>query len=229
MGAELGIPITECFLEMKVTLPDGKAIHQHKQRSHSWVRNAYNVLFSQLAAKNGNDGTFGAGKLSGRDTGGNIRSGEHTLGTVNNWSSNPYLRTQDVSHGFVGNAGDNAWGIQIGTGTNAESFEDYALQTPIANGSGAGQMAYSAGEATVLAYDASTRSYSAQIKRYINNNSAGDIAIAETGLICRTRGFSAFVSDQNFLYCRDRIDPAVTIPASGQVLVTYTISLVYPS
>ena len=49
LGQELRIPIPEAFWELEVRDKDGKVIQRHKQRSHSWVRNAYNFLFSELA------------------------------------------------------------------------------------------------------------------------------------------------------------------------------------
>jgi len=33
-GAKLGIPVTECFLQMEVSMPDGSILHAHKQ-SHT--------------------------------------------------------------------------------------------------------------------------------------------------------------------------------------------------
>ncbi|GAJ13452.1 unnamed protein product, partial [marine sediment metagenome] len=51
LGRELHIPIPEHFLTMEVFDKDGKLIQRHHQRSHSWVRNAYHLLFCQFARK----------------------------------------------------------------------------------------------------------------------------------------------------------------------------------
>ena len=61
LGQELKIPISEAFLTLEVFDKDGKLIQKHRQRSHSWTRNAYNALFSNLASVNLDDDTFGAG------------------------------------------------------------------------------------------------------------------------------------------------------------------------
>ena len=88
MGKKLGIPVTECFLQMEVTMPDGSILHAHKQRSHSWVRNAYNALACCLLGINDSDTTFGAGNINGKDTAGNVHynvgSGEVAISQQNN-------------------------------------------------------------------------------------------------------------------------------------------------
>ena len=73
LGRELRIPITECFLELQVTMPDGEVTHHHKQRSHSWVRNGYNVLTCIMMAINYNDATYGAGFLNLKATNGTVQ------------------------------------------------------------------------------------------------------------------------------------------------------------
>ncbi|GAJ08217.1 unnamed protein product, partial [marine sediment metagenome] len=68
LGQELHIPIPEAFWKFEVFDKDGRLIQEHKQRSHSWVRNAYNLLLSQMASKELNDaGLYGVGYLSIKD------------------------------------------------------------------------------------------------------------------------------------------------------------------
>jgi len=64
LGQELHIPIPEAFLTLEVFDKDGKLLQRHHQRSHSWVRNAYNMLFCQLSGKGCTGDGFGAGKIS---------------------------------------------------------------------------------------------------------------------------------------------------------------------
>jgi hypothetical protein len=68
LGQKLGIPIFESFIEFEVTMPNGEVIHHHKQRSHSWVRNAYNLMMSQLGGINFDDAAFGAGFINFKET-----------------------------------------------------------------------------------------------------------------------------------------------------------------
>src|SRR4030065_1095750 len=80
LGQELHIPISETFWELEVLDRDGKVVQRLKQRSHSWVRNAYNHMFCQLAGKNANYGTFGAGDLNVKGTRGTLRQATPPIG-----------------------------------------------------------------------------------------------------------------------------------------------------
>jgi len=222
LGKELGVPVPQVFLEMKVTMPDGKVVHHHRQRSHSWVRNLYNAMVALLAGVNCNGGAvFGAGFINIRRTDGVVRNEGYCdsamLGTYNtSW--------EVAGIAFAGGAADNTFGIQVGSGANVESFEDYVLQTLIANGVGAGQLSYVAGEIPAEAYVTGTKTYSVTHVRYMNNNSPGDVLVKEVAIACL--GMSG-VNKQ--IRSRDVLGATVTIPASGQLKVTYTISLVYPA
>ena len=175
LAQELHIPIPEVFLELEVTDKNGKVIQKHKQRSHSWTRNAYNLLFSELAGKDANDTIFGAGKLNIKDTDGITQAGNMPIELTYNQS------VDGTGNGYRALAGDNSYGIVVGSGTNVESFEDYALQTLIANGTGAGQLSYILSELHSISYAALVLSNT--LVRYFNNNSGGSISVNEVGLV----------------------------------------------
>ena len=221
LGQELHIPISETFWELEVRDSNGNVIKRLKQRSHSWVRNAYNHMFSQLAVKNGNNGSFGPGLLSIKDTSGTIRSAAGPIGNSN-------ADIDGTSYGCRGPAGDDTWGIQVGAGTNPESFEDYMLQTKIANGVGAGQISYIEQDPHVIDYNAGTRVLSNTIVRYFNNNSGGDIDVNEVGLVMNQPQGGSIVYGKR-LQARDKLASTVTVPNTGQLKVTYTIQLTYPA
>jgi len=132
LGQELHIPISEAFWEVEVRDGKGKIVQSLRQRSHSWVRNAYNHMFAQLAGKNANDALYGAGKLNVKDTAGTLRSASTPIGQSD-------ADVDGTSYGYRGPAGNDTWGIQVGSGANPENFEDHQLQTKIGNGVGAGQ------------------------------------------------------------------------------------------
>ena len=224
LGKELGVPVPQVFLEMEVKLPDGTVVHHHKQRSHSWVRNAYNLLFCQLAAVNLPDNTYAAGKLS-------LRRPSGTVAPVAEWNTSvgtpgfaiPSNLTV-AGGGYLGVAGTATVGILVGSGLDAESFNDYVLQTLIANGNGAGQLDYALSNAYVVNWVLGTLTLSNTLVRYMNNNSAGDVAVNEVGLYIFLK-----TNDTAYLMCRDALGATVTIPAMGQLKCTYVISLVYPA
>jgi hypothetical protein len=220
LGQELHIPIPEAFWELEVRDKDGRVIQSLRQRSHSWVRNAYNHMLSQLAGKNGNDTTFGAGKISIKDTGGTVRNASSPIGQS-------AADIDGTTYGYRGPAGDDTWGIQVGSGTNAESFEDYQLQTKIANGVGAGQLSYIQQDPHVIAYNAGTRVLSNTLVRYFNNNSGGVVNVNEVTLVVNQPQGGAVYG--KWVQSRDKLAATVTVPNTGQLKVTYTVQLTYPA
>ena len=220
LAKELHLPIPEAFLTLEVFDKDGRLIQKHKQRSHSWTRNAYNALFSNLASVNPDDDTFGAGKLSGKDTGGVVRYGG--FGAI--LQIGPY---EGTTHGFRAAAANALWGILVGSGVNAESFEDYALQTLIVEGTGAGELNYATSEAVDKSYGDTTWTHS--LVRYCNNNSGGNVSVNEAALVGHYRYYGPVTVDLKILMSRDKLGATITVPDTGQLKVTYTIELAYPS
>lgn len=220
LGQKLHTPIPEAFLELEVRDQDGNIIYRHKQRSHSWVRNAYNHMFSELAGVNNSDDTFGAGKRSIKDTGGVLQYGDYPVALK--YEDNVEL--VGTLQGYLAPAGNDIFGILVGSGENAESFEDYVLQTPIANGAGAGQLSYIASELPSVSYTDTTLKNG--LVRYFNNNSGGSIAVNEVALAiaCKCNG----ASTRYWIQARDKLGTTVDVPNTGQLKVTYTVQLTYP-
>lgn len=241
LGQELHIPIPEAFWTLeafdkeghpicpKCSFPAIKGIRlcpncgaeiRHHQRSHSWVRNAYNHMFTELAAKDADDGTFGAGKLSIKDTAGAIKSGDCPV------CISPATSVDGTASGYRAAAGDNTRGIVVGSGTNAENFEDYALQTQVAEGAGAGQLNHAQSEAHSITYTPATKVLENELVRYFNNNSGGDIGVNEVALYAHGRVAGAA---PDWLQARDKLPSTVTVPDTGQLKVTYTVQLTFPA
>ncbi len=220
LGQELRIPIAECFLELEVTMPDGRVTHHHRQRSHSWVRNGYNVLVCAMMALNYNDAVYGAGNLNIKATNGTVQKRAGAIFYAYNDSD-----WESASCGYMASAGGLTNGIVVGSGINAESFEDYALQTQIAHGTGAGQLSYAQGEAPAKSYDAGTRTYSCVWTRYLNNNSGGDVTVNEVGLIM---SLNTNVGNRGMV-SRDKLGAPVVVASAGQLKVSYAFSVVFPA
>jgi len=215
---ELDLPFVQAFYQVEVFGPDGKLLDGMRSRSHSWTRNAYNHIFSQLAGKDATSSTFGAGLLSGKNTSGTVRYGSYTI------SISKDLSADGTDYGYRAPAGEASYGIVVGSGINAESLEDYALQTPIANGTGAGQLSYVQSEAHVITWSSPT--FKNTLVRHFNNNSGGDVSVNEIALIARM--FPAVLSYNSVLQARDKLASTVTVPNTGQLKVTYEITLTYP-
>ncbi|WP_103908351.1 hypothetical protein, partial [Dehalococcoides mccartyi] len=176
--------------------------------------NAYNHLFSQMAAVN----CLSADGLSVRDTGGTVRSGNWPVG-YSDYSSN--FNTD--GHGYKAAAADTTRGIVVGTGIDPEDFEDYELGSQIANGTGAGQLSYIASEVYAVSTVGTVKK--TELVRYFNNNSGGAITVNEVGLYLGIWAGNLI----RIMTCRDLVSGGVEVPDTGQLKVTFTIQLTYPA
>jgi hypothetical protein len=209
---------------------DGRLVRSLKQRSHSFVRNAYNHLISQLAAKNGDGAVFGGGNI--KDTSGAVRFGGLPILTGHD-SNSTTIQSLDFASSFgqgvLAAAGIDTKGIVVGSGTNPENFEDFALQNRILNGTTAGRLSYIQSEPVAVTYNAGTLTLTVTHARFFNNNSGGNVDVNEVAiyLIGKT-GFGG-QSNITWMAARDKLAATVTVPNTGQLKVTYTISLTYPA
>lgn len=221
MGQKLHVPIPEAKWKLEV-LMGGKIVQSYETRSHSWTRNAYNLLFSQLAGKNCDDAaTFEGGKLNGRDTDGNVWHGNFP-GAISRDGS-----ADDTTYGYRASAGNDDYSILPGYGIGAENFENYALTSPIIHGTtnDGHHLSFITSQVHSISYAVLTLKN--ELIRFFNNNSGGSVDVKEMALVFRGR--MGGVNPFNYLVTRDLLGSTVTIPDTGQLKVTYTISLTYPS
>jgi len=222
LGQRLHIPAPEAFWEIEVRDKSGQIIQRFKQRSHSWVRNAYNMMFCYLAGKDLSNGSFGAGYLSLKDTGGAVQYGSGPVCLSQNSS------VDSTSMGYRGPAGNDAYGILVGSGTNPEDFESYALHVKIANGTGAGQLTYVQSEGHAVTWNPGMLTMKNDLARYFNNNSGADVSVDEVALALRGYRPGSGVP-YHYITTRDLLVSTVTVPNTGQLKVTYTVQLSYPA
>lgn len=107
-------------------------------------------------------------------------------------------------------------GIRVGKGTTAVAITDYALETPLGEGTGTDEFNHQAVTFTEPAVAGSTCSFT--VKRIMINNSGAIISgIKEIG--CYTW------RNWPILAFRDILPSAVYIPHGGSITVTYTIAV----
>ena len=222
LGQRLHIPAPEAFWEIEVRNGSGQIIRRFKQRSHSWVRNAYNMMFCYLAGKDLSNGSFGAGYLSLKDTAGAVQSGSGPV-CLSQGSS-----VDSTSMGYRGPAGNDAYGILVGSGTNPEDFESHALHVKTANGTGSGQLTYVQSESHAISWNPGTLTMKNDLARYFNNNSGADVSVNEVALALRGYRPGSGVP-YHYITTRDLLVSTVTVPNTGQLKVTYTVQLTYPA
>jgi len=128
-----------------------------------------------------------------------------------------YYSDINCSGSFATNAaaGDASYGIQVGTGTTANSTSTYALASQIANGTSSGQLSYER-----HTYALNPSGTIAIVTRSFSNNSCASITVSEVGLVWKsnTNGYT-------FMMLRDVLSSPLTV-ANGSVLTAqYTISI----
>jgi hypothetical protein len=194
---------------------DGEHLLEYKMRSHSWVRNGYNLLTSQITGLDSSTGgaTYGAGSLEMKDISDAIQCAPSYLG---------YLWYNNNKSCYAGAAGESTKGIVVGTGTNADSFEDNKLGTLITSGTGSGQLSYAVASAGTGAYDAASKKITVTHSRYFNNNSGSAIVVSEVGIY-------AITANVNVMLCRDLLSTPVSVLNAAQLTVTYTMEVTYPA
>ena len=243
LGQKLGIPTFEAFLEMEVTDGRGQTVHKHKQRSQSWVRNAYNLLFCTMAAYPGQLSEYGP-----EGWGLGIKTSYPTGTQVYGWEGTGYMKIASIgrcnvsgqtavvvghasltSAGYKGLGGVTNTGILVGTGTVSETFDDWLLEALIANGTEAGQLMYAEMQLPVLQNAGLT--LKAPWIRFFNNNSGGLVSVNEVGLMAAgtTAGMSSGYTGYPWLMARDVLTSTITVPDTGQLKVTYIIQVTYPA
>jgi hypothetical protein len=172
--------------------PDGSLVKVNASFSRSFVQNSLGCLQVRM-----DQGTA----VSMTDTGGTPRSVSAAANTNDLKVNAPAATT--------------GYGIQWGTGTNAEAVTDTKLQTLIAHGSGAGQLSY--GSCTVGNYTPGAGVTTLTVTRSGSQGSGG-VTVEERGLSCLNGGGSAW----QFCIIRDVAQVAVS---AGQTLTTvYTYS-----
>lgn len=224
LGQELHIPIPEAFWELVVFDKEGKLVQRHRQRSHSWSRNAYNLLLSQMANKNLDDAdVFGAGLLSIKNTAAAIKDGGFGA-TVNHSGTN----FENVGTGYRAAAAGVANGILVGSDNGAWTFEQYVLLDPITEGTGEGQLNAILMAVPTKSYNGGAKTWTITWIRYFNNNTVleTDVLVKEVAIVTYGKVDNA---NHYFLMSRDVLGTTVTVPSTGQLKVTYTIQLTYPA
>lgn len=122
---------------------------------------------------------------------------------------------------FIGVNDGTAVGIQVGTGTAANSVTTYALQTQIADGSGVGQLVRGALSDVTPTIAGSVISW--KMIRIFTNNSTGAVVVGELALYCSSQGNNSTV--YTFCIARDVLSPTVSVPAGSTLTVRYVHSI----
>ena len=117
-------------------------------------------------------------------------------------------------------AGNTSYGIVVGTGTNPNTGSTYALQAPIANGTGAGQLQY--GTTGVSAPGVSGSIMTVIVNRTLTNSSGGTVTISETAIY----GALWWPGTQYFFaLTRDVLATSISLANGGSATIYYTFQV----
>lgn len=119
----------------------------------------------------------------------------------------------------LGGDDDATSGIVVGSGTNAESNTNYALQTQIAHGTSAGKLDYGASSFTAPAVVGAN--IDLVISRAFYNGSGGNVSVNEIGIYCKT--YTVESALDSFCIIRDLL-ASTQVVANGETLtIQYTL------
>lgn len=215
-------PSPVVYLTAEVQTLDGEPLARYEDRSRSWVRNYYNWMASQTLARalNALGQTYGEGTLAMKDLNAILR-------TYTDCVSISHANDSNFDYGMRGGAGNTNIGIVVGTGTAPENFGDHCLAAIVPHGTGTGQMQYNEMTAGTLTWDSTNKKFVQVLERLFVNNSGATITITEAGIYA----YFYALSGANFyaMIARDVLSPAIEVPNSSQLRVTYTIELALPA
>jgi len=198
---------------------NGKEVYRGE--SKSFVQNFGKILFAIL---NGTGGTPLSYK--GSVSSAVVQKPDGYTATVHG----EYYTTADAgatggtTMGFKAGAGEDAWGILVGSGSDPVSPTQYNLSAKIPHGTDPGKLHYDVH--TVTSSYSDTSSY-VEIARSFINKSSQPVTVREVGLFARNRyQSSAGVEvDVIFMVARDVLPNPVTVNPLGSLLVRYRVVL----
>jgi len=182
------------ILELTIKDKDGKVTEHRVMRSKSFVRQFLELLWIQAYQ------IPETAPYNMRDTG-------NTL--------------QDVCEGGLtfdatADVGDVTHGIIVGTGTTTPTIDNYVVETPIAHGTGGGELQYGAVAFGAPASDATTSQFT--ITRDFANASGGAITVNEIALY--VKGYK-YPTAYYFMIIRDVIAGGIAVPDGQTLTVNY--------
>lgn len=211
LAVELEHPLLlgEVSLEV-VSLEDTTIKPQvYTQPMRTWNRNYFNILAMHVCSLDYTDDTdFASGHLNYKDY----------LGTLYDDQTSYCAGATD----FRGSQAEVIQGIIVGTGGGAEDFEGYNLTTPVAHGSGAGELFYYAQVNPVWIWNVGPRTWTIILPRYYNNYSGGDIVIDELGIF--SLQYATTTSNKYVMVARDLLSSPVTVSHLEQLRAAYTLT-----
>ena len=195
------------ILELTVKKKDGTIRERRVQKAESFVRQFLDLLMMQAAMAN----EMSYHQI--RDAGNILRA----------------IAFSGLTFAADAAANDDTYGVMVGTGNTAPTIDDYALETKIDDGVGAGELQYG-GVTYGLPTSSATESHFT-ITRDFSNASGGDITVEEIGIyvkamaawIVQSNDRTSGAPDLIFMTIRDVVGGGITIPNGETLTVNYRL------
>jgi len=183
--------VPEAYIEVEVRDRDGNIIYYHRQKARTWVRNFFHILW--YGFKNTDPTVY-------KQDGSTAATSQYFITVMT----------------LMAGAGNANYGILVGMGTKAWSFDDYKLDNKIAHGSGPNQLQY--GSVTVEDIVVGSNIVYFRIVRTFTNSSTSSVTVTEVALATYYYGLCPVIA-------RDLLSPSVTVPPGSTLTVRYIISM----
>jgi len=180
----------ELWYSVVVRDRNGKVISRERRRSRSFLKAWNQLVYVQMAQT--------ALDITGTD--GSPRS------------ASPH----EDNFKMGASAGVTTSGIRVGVGNTAVAIDDYAVETPIVEGVGVGEMNHLI--CTVATSVVAAPSCSFVVSRSIVNNSAAEITVREAGIYMLMYIYP-------FCATRDVFGTPQAVPVGGTITVNWTIKV----
>jgi hypothetical protein len=211
------LPSPASYVDIETFDKDGNILDIYRTRSKSLVRNAYNIVTTQLcAAQNTEGASYGAGGLYNRNTAGS------------NLSSSTYFHRIYLNSSFYAAAAGVTTNIVAGSNSAEESFEHHSIQTLILNGTTVGRLSYAASESPVCNYDSDEKVWTTFLDRVVMNTSGDTVTIREIALY--VTAYHAASTTASIMLARDVLSPVIEVLNLGGARLRYAlVSPTYPA
>ncbi|MBA7533604.1 hypothetical protein ES705_25845 [subsurface metagenome] len=183
----------ELWYSVVVRDRQGKVVSRERRRSRSFLKQWNQLVYIQMAQT----------ALNITDTGGTPRS----------------ISPHNYNFWIKGAAGETDYGIRVGTGDTAVAIDDYALETPIEEGTGADQMEHLF--STVSQPTVAAPSCSFLVSRAIVNNSGAEITVREAGIYMWLKNIATYFGCAT----HDVFVTPQAVPDGGTITVDWTIQV----
>lgn len=204
------------YVRTRVTSECGKVLSDRECKANSFNRNFYNFMVGTMYGAGVTDyTTFGEGHINAKKTDAGL-NGPDSNNEVYGLGGTSGYNGITIAYNSV------SYGIFCGTGTDAESFDGYALSSIVHNGISSGQMTYMAPVKESATYNLETKKWTIVFSRIAKNTSGATIIITETGLYTRLGSSGAHMIERTLLPSSDEV------PNGSQDEIFYTFEMTMP-